>query len=273
MSLWRRWALPAVTAIAIVEAAAVVSLIVTRPRQVPAAQPQQAAAASAVPSLAPAPPPSPAAAPARSVGRLQISSDAPGARVSVDGTARGVTPLLLELDPGSHTVVVADRERTVTQTVAVAAGGSSTLVAAMGSAGLAAGWLTVNSPIELQILEGGSLVGTTSASRVLLPAGLHNLVLANSAFGFQTTLSADVKLGKTTALTVAVPNGSLSLNALPWANVWVDGRAMGSTPVANIDLAIGNHEVIWRHPQLGERRQTAAVTAKAPLRLVMDFNK
>ncbi len=72
---------------------------------------------------------------------------------------------------------------------------------------------------------------------------------------------------------VPVPNGTVSLNALPWANVWVDGREIGTTPIANIDLPIGSHDILWRHPQLGERRQTVTVTAKTPLRLVMDFKK
>jgi len=39
-------------------------------------------------------------------------------------------------------------------------------------------------------------------------------------------------------------------------------------------MTLGTHEVIWRHPQLGERRQTVVVTAsKTPLRLTIDLNK
>ena len=49
--------------------------------------------------------------------------------------------------------------------------------------------------------------------------------------------------------------------------------AQFSTPFANLEVTLGTHEIVWRHPQLGERKQTVVVTAKAPLRIVMDFNK
>jgi hypothetical protein len=91
-------------------------------------------------------------------------------------------------------------------------------MAAMGSAGAAAGWLAVTSPLELQILEGGTLIGTTSAARVMLPAGRHDLVLAASALGFQTSISTEIRAGRTSSATVTIPNGSLS-QKLPWAGV------------------------------------------------------
>jgi serine/threonine-protein kinase len=181
--------------------------------------------------------------------------------------------LALDLEPGPHTVVISDGRTTVSRTVTVAAGSSSTVMAALGAAGVAAGWLSIASPVELQILEGGTLIGTTSAARVMLPAGRHDLVLSSTALGFQTPLSTEVRAGRTSTATVTIPNGSLSLNALPWANVWVDGRAVGTTPVANLEVPLGTHDIIWRHPQLGERRQTTVVTAKTPVRLVMDLNK
>ena len=58
-----------------------------------------------------------------------------------------------------------------------------------------------------------------------------------------------------------------------WADVWLDGRPVGTTPLANVSVPIGNHEVIWRHPQYGERKQTVAVTMKAPVRVGMEFGK
>ena len=147
------------------------------------------------------------------------------------------------------------------------------VVALAPAAGTGAGWLSFGGPLELQVSEGGSLLGTTSAARLMLPAGRHDLELANAALGFRTTLSVDVQAGKTVTPVVAVPNGSLSVNASPWANVWLDGRAIGTTPLANLDVPLGTHEIIWRHPQLGERRQTVVVTAKAPARVGMDLGK
>jgi hypothetical protein len=64
-----------------------------------------------------------------------------------------------------------------------------------------------------------------------------------------------------TAITIAVPNGRVSINAAPWADVWIDGAAAGQTPLANLVLPIGTHEIVFRHPQLGEQRQQVTVKA------------
>ena len=216
------------------------------------------------------PPPTP---PPATTGGLEVTSDPPGAKVTVDGERRGVTPMKVQLPPGQHVVVVSDGKTTTTRSVTVAAGGSSTFVAALGPVAASAGWITIESPVELQVLEEGVLLGTTQAARIMLPAGKHQLDVANSTLGFQSAISVEVQPGKTATVAVPVPNGKLSVNALPWATVLVDGRAIGTTPLANIEIPVGSHEVIWRHPQLGERRQTVVVTLKAPVRLVMDLSK
>jgi hypothetical protein len=229
------------------------------------------------PVAVPAPPPVnatrpvPAGTPAPT--RIEVTSDPAGARVTIDGTARGVTPLTINVTAGRHTVVVSDGTASSSRTVNVAAGSTAAVLAAFAPAGAAAGWVTITSPIELQVLEGGVLLGTTGVARLMLPAGKHDLTLASPALGFQTTSTVEIQPGKTTATTITVPTGSISINALPWANVSIDGRSLGTTPIANLDIALGAHEVVWRHPQLGERKQTVIVTAKAPLRLMMDFNK
>jgi hypothetical protein len=138
----------------------------------------------------------------------------------------------------------------------------------------AAGWVTIKAPAEMQVREAGSLLGITSADRLMLPAGHHELQLSSESLGVQTTLPIDIPASKTIIASVSLPMGSLSLNALPWANVLLDGQPLtGSTPFANIEVTLGTHEIVWRHPQLGERKQTVVVTAKAPLRVVMDFSK
>ncbi len=83
----------------------------------------------------------------------------------------------------------------------------------------------------------------------------------------------DVLAGKTVSTTPPLPMGSVSINALPWADVTVDGHAVGSTPIGNLPLSIGRHDIVWRHPQLGERRQTVTVIADAVLRVGADFSQ
>jgi serine/threonine-protein kinase len=74
-------------------------------------------------------------------------------------------------------------------------------------------------------------------------------------------------------LELTVPNGVLHINALPWAEVWIDGRALGETPIANVAVPPGTHELVFRHPELGERRQSVVVRASSPTRIGIDLRK
>ena len=209
-----------------------------------------------------------------SVGRLEISSDPPGARVTMDGTLRGVTPLVMSaVTPGQRRVVITNDDGSVTRLVTVTAGATSTIMASLAPAGVAAGWVSIQSPVELQVLENGKLIGVTGADRLMLPVGRHDLELVSTTFEFRTPLSVQIQTGRVAAASVAVPNGSLSVNALPWAEVSIDGRTVGTTPLANLSVPIGHHVIVWRHPQLGERRQTVAVTRVTPVRVGVDLNR
>jgi len=50
----------------------------------------------------------------------------------------------------------------------------------------------------------------------------------------------------------AAEPGRLRVNVLPWAEVTVDGRALGRVPI-DVELAPGHHRVKLDNPQLGER--------------------
>jgi hypothetical protein len=134
------------------------------------------------------------------------------------------------------------------------------------------GWIAIDAPFPVEVSEGGRALGTTAAGPLKLAAGLHTLELTNPTFEFRTTLAVNVTPGQKTTTPLTVPNGSLSVNALPWAEVFVDGRAIGMTPLAHIPVPIGSRELLWRHPELGERRQLIRVTARTPVRIGLDFH-
>ena len=58
---------------------------------------------------------------------------------------------------------------------------------------------------------------------------------------------------------------------MPWAEVWIDGHRVGETPIGNLDVPIGPHEVVFKHPQFGEKRHAISVTLSAPVRLSVDM--
>lgn len=120
------------------------------------------------------------------------------------------------------------------------------------------GGIKLSCPIELQVFENNNLLGS-SAGPIAVNEGPHTLDLVNETLGYRSRQTVNVKSGGMANLTVPVPDGRVSINAVPWADVVIDGTPAGQTPIANLSLRIGQHEVIFRHPQLGEQKQTVTV--------------
>jgi hypothetical protein len=135
------------------------------------------------------------------------------------------------------------------------------------------GWVHFESPLDLDVFERGRSRGTTSARPLRLPPGVHELELVNTALEVRQSASVTIAAGQTARMTVAMPDGSLSINALPWADVWIDGRSVGTTPLANLVVSVGSHEILWKHPTLGERRQTVVVKARTPAQVGVDLSR
>jgi hypothetical protein len=53
----------------------------------------------------------------------------------------------------------------------------------------------------------------------------------------------------------------------------MDGVKIGDTPIGNFAVGAGSHDVVFRHPELGEQRETILVTLKNPVRLSVDMRK
>jgi PEGA domain-containing protein len=225
----------------------------------------------------------PAPVPAASaLGSLHVQTEPGRLAVLVDGVERGTSPLTVaELTPGEHQVAVRGDGTTVRRTVTIQANERTVLVVSpveratpsLAVSAAAGGWVSLASPVALVIKESGKVLGTTDAERLMLPAGEHTLELSNDSLGFQAKRTVRVEAGKSAVIKVEPPAGVLSINAQPWAEVWVDGQRIGETPIGNLARPIGQHEVVLRHPDLGERRETVTVTLRQPTRLGVDMRK
>jgi hypothetical protein len=133
--------------------------------------------------------------------------------------------------------------------------------------------VTIASPIELQVFDGDSLVGSSRNQRIILMPGRRELRVANPALGFERVIQVAIEAGATSAVTVPVPNGSISVNAVPWAEVLLDGKTIGETPIANFAVLPGSHEILLRNPKFPEQRRTVVVTLTAPLRVGVDLRQ
>ena len=212
-------------------------------------------------------------------GGLRIQTEPANLTVLVDAVEKGTSPVTLDaIDPGDHEIAVRRDQNVTTRVVHVTAGEKTSVIVAAEqpkaeTGAVTAGWLSANAPIPLKVKEAGRVIGSTEVDKLMLSSGNHDLEFVDDELGFHATKRVNVLAGKTTAITIAVPNGSVSLNAVPWADVFVDGSHIGQTPLGNVQLPIGTHEVVFRHPDLGERKETVTVTALTPARLGVDLRK
>jgi hypothetical protein len=209
-------------------------------------------------------------------GQLQVRTEPGGARVSVDGLPRGTSPVTVgELTPGEHAVQLESDFGSVKQIVTIEGGLTASLVVPLSAPEGApvSGWMSVTAPADVQIFEGKRLIGTSQSDRLMVSAGKHDIEIVNDVIGYRTTRTVQVSAGRVTPVKVEFPKGTIALNAVPWAEVWVDGEKIGETPIGNLTLSLGPHEVVFRHPELGEQRHAALVTLKTPARLSVDLRK
>jgi hypothetical protein len=201
-------------------------------------------------------------------GRLLVRSDPTGARVIIDGSGRGMTPLAVDgLTAGPHRVQLGTSGASIEQVVTIEAGSTTTLVVPMNAAAATTGWLSLTAPFPLQILEQGQLLGTTADGPLRLGTGTHRIELVNEPLGYRGEETVTVGPGQMVRLRPAIAAGVLHVNAQPWANVWVDGEPAGETPLANIRVTLGQHEIRFRHPSLGEQVRQVVVSAREPARV------
>ena len=211
------------------------------------------------------------------MGRLQVRTEPPGALVTIDALPRGNSPVTISnLDPGEHSVVLRGDTGSVTQSVTIEAGVTASLnvpIVAPREVAPQSGWISVSSPVDVQLFEGGRLLGSSQSDRIMVQSGAHQIELVNDALGYRMSRSVQVAPGKVAAVAVKLPMGSVAINAIPWAEVWIDGNRIGETPIGNQPATIGNHEIVFRNPELGEKTQNVTVTLTAPARLSVDMRK
>ena len=212
--------------------------------------------------------PAPAEVPAALTGSIAVETEPSGAHVLIDGQPAGDTPLKVDtVGTGLHIITLVTPTTTLKRSVKVEAGKTSSIDVPVYS-----GWLAVFAPIALEISERGRSVGSTEQGRVMLPPGRHSLTFSNKEFAYSAVRRVDIESGEERALTLD-PRGTININAVPWAEVYIDGQRAGETPLANFQVPLGTRDILFKHPQFGERRVSAVVTASAPAAVSVDYTK
>lgn len=206
--------------------------------------------------------------PPATTGSIEVLSNTPGSKVLVDGKLRGETPLTIdELKPGRHVVVVRAPNGNVRRTVTVKVGETAKLDLAVYS-----GWIVVSAPIELKVLENGKVIGTAGEGPIVLSAGHHTIEVASQALDYRSSHAVDIQPGEERRLELN-PMGLANLNAVPWAEIWLDGAKLGDTPLGNVPVPLGTREFVFRNPQFGERKISTTITGSTPAQISVDFTK
>jgi hypothetical protein len=200
-------------------------------------------------------------------GRLVVTSSSGVAQVLVDGKPRGVTPLTLDgLPAGKHIVLLQNQRGSVEQTVTVGAGEAAQL-----DQTIFPGWVSIVAPVDLTISEGTRSLRLDDRSQVMLAPGPHELLLANRALGYQETRHVDVRPGETAQLSIVPPRSRATFTATSPAEVWLDGKSVGQTPLIDLPVEIGTHHV--RMKSGTAERQFTVTATMTPLAFNADFSQ
>jgi serine/threonine-protein kinase len=126
------------------------------------------------------------------------------------------------------------------------------------------GFLTLRSEPWCEVTIDGARFGATPLVHLSMPSGKHKVLLDNEAVGAHRELALTVKPGEELKQSVLFAMGRLVVTVKPWAQVTVDGRAIGATPIEPVELSAGVHDVRLVNSELAkdERRRVVVPEGK-----------
>jgi hypothetical protein len=198
-------------------------------------------------------------------GHIDIQTQPPGAHVLLDGQAVGDSPLKLDVAPGRHVLTFVSASGSLKRNVRVDAGKSISLDVPLFS-----GWVALFAPVVLEVAENGKPIGSTEDGRIMLTPGRHDLTVTNKELGYTAKQSVDIEPGEVFSLNMD-PRGAVNFNAVPWAEVWIDGKKAGDTPLANAQVPLGVREIVFKNPDYGERKIVTTIRADTVGAVSVDF--
>lgn len=228
------------------------------------------------------PAPTPEVVPAVSLAKLEVRSRPAGAIVVVDGRrVGGVTPNASDLSPGAHRIEVSlpDHQKAKRQIRAQA----GQLVVLDIDLVPSPGVLVVRSePPGAKVRLDGEVRGSTPLEVGELDRHKsYDLALDLAEHDpWESTVSLDggsrrelsIELVKT--VSKVQPPGFLSINAHPWAEVLLDGRRWGETPVIRKSIRPGRHVLLIRNPARDvEARRVVIVRSGEESRVSVDLTR
>lgn len=206
----------------------------------------------------------PAAAAPLPTGSLALRTTPPGLELRIDGRAEGPAPLVTTLAAGSHHVEVLRGDEVVASREA------EVLPGELQQLHLEVEVRTVplhlaSHPNGAEVSIDGELLGRTPVTVQVDPGTLHLAfhLDAHAPLEQELTVVPDVPSNLTVTLMPTRdsaprrerrPAGSLTIATTPWAEVFLGQRRLGVTPLTNIRLPAGRHQLTLRSPGRASKR-------------------
>jgi len=113
------------------------------------------------------------------------------------------------------------------------------------------GSLSFDTSPDTEVRLGRQLLGKTPLRNVRLAPGTHTLQLKNSEEGFTKIVQVTVRSGRATNTRIVLGKGRLLVDAKPWADVYLRGKKIGSTPLPPIEVYEGDYKLKLVNPKKG----------------------
>jgi len=100
-------------------------------------------------------------------------------------------------------------------------------------------------------------------ANIRLQEGTHKLVLRNPHLNIAkevpVKIMANQQIKASVDLTEGVAKGKLKINVKPWADVYVDGKRIGETPLEPLELKPGEYFVLVKNEKLGKKSSSRVI--------------
>jgi hypothetical protein len=137
---------------------------------------------------------------------------------------------------------------------------------------LYSGFVAISIPFVVDVAENGKVVGTSENQQIIMTPGRHELRLSNDDLGYRVTQTVEVVSGEVARVELD-PKATVNINAVPWAEVFIDGQKVGETPLANVPIRLGVREIVFRNSQYPDKKQTVTINAGSSATISIDFLK
>ena len=104
---------------------------------------------------------------------------------------------------------------------------------------------------------------------MMLSAGSHNVVLVSDRFNYREAKNVTIEPGTIASFTVSLPTSTIRIKSPDGTDISIDGHAAGRTPLGDLAVAIGTHEVVGTSAELGQIRQSIEVKFGEPTEVTL----